>query len=363
MAINIGKERKRLIMEWIGKKPKLTPMIELDLTNSCHKILIKDEGKNSTETYKDKHGWMMGLDYLKNHFPEQFVYYLGSTGNAGLADFAFADELNRLIGEKRVMVANFYPMHYDGKILGPDSKGRFTDGRKFRECMEGFLSGRVIRVDFKKRYWFDDLDKGVTPCLDKMNELSVGEEIGISSITRFNSRDITEGFDPTYHQVMEEIAGQLKEKYGRIPRALMIVQFGAGMLYEDSKALARAKGLPIDLMAVSTGNRETIADKICDSSETWQENLRDLRCKGFTKSKKDGSRIYNVTEREILFALKTMGKHDIEAEASGAAGLAMALSDRLGDIVANDDNLGGLEDYELVVVINTGNGIKKITEI
>src|SRR3989344_2823863 len=103
---NIEKIRIELIRRWENEKPKMTPVVFTELNGQ--KIVIKDESKNITGTYKAKHGWMMGLDYLKNHFPNKFVYFLGSTGNAGMADFAFADKLNLLLkeiaGEEKVIV-------------------------------------------------------------------------------------------------------------------------------------------------------------------------------------------------------------------------------------------------------------------
>ena len=357
MTKQIEQLRRKLIREWAQKKPKMTPLVVLSIEGK--EVVIKDESKNETETYKDKHGWMMGLDYLKNHFPNPFIYYLGSTGNAGLSDFAFADKLNEMIGEQKVLIVNFYPLHYDDKILGPDSKGRFTDGKRFREVLERFKSGKVIQVDFSKVYWFDDFEKGFTPCLNKMNELELGKSIGLEQITRKNSLDITEGFKPTYTQIFREITEHLKTKYGKIPKTLAIIQFGAGMLYDDSKAFAIEKKLPIDFMAVSTGDKHTIADKICDSSESWQKSLKDLRTKGFTIALTSGSRIYNLQEGEILSALKVMRKLDLESEASGAAGLAMVLSPRLKDILTKDKNFAKLEEYEVILVINTGNGLRK----
>lgn len=343
--------KKELIKEWNKIKPKETPLVFTNITGK--KIVIKDESVNLSSTYKDKHGWAMGLDYLKNHFPNPFIYYLGSTGNAGFSDFLYAEKLNKLLGEKKVLVVNFYPGHYDDKILGPDSFSRFTDGKRFREEMERFKSGKLIQVDFRKKYWFDDFKRGYTPCLDKMNEFEMGKEIGINKISRENSKDITEGFKPTYFQVMEEIISQIKGKLGRIPKTLAIIQFGAGMLYDDSKEVVKKNDVPIDIIAVSTGNKDTIADKICDSSETWQESLKDLLKKGVTRAKNSGDKIFQVNESEILDSLKILRKLNIEAEPSGGVGLAMAISSKLNNLIKNFQN------YELIVVINTGNGLKK----
>lgn len=321
-----------LIKKWEKCKPEKTPVIFSELNGQ--RIAIKDESQNKTDTYKDKHGWMMGLDYLENYFPNSFIYYLGSTGNAGIADFAYADKLNELLGEYKVTVVNFYPTQYDKKLLGPDTLGRFTDGKTFRERMEQFKSGKLIQVDFNERYWFGQ------PCIEEM------EKYGLIATPK-NSMDITEGFKPTYNQVMEEFIDQIKEKDGYIPKTLAIIQYGAGMLYDDSKAIA--KDLPIDFIAVSSGNKDTIADKICDSSESWQESLTDLTEKGFTKAKNSGDKIYGISEQEIRSAMAIFKTLGIESEPSGSAG--MAIIPRINEIVK--------EQYELIAVINTGNGIKK----
>jgi hypothetical protein len=315
------KTKKELIEKW--QSPNASPVIFTCINGQD--IAIKDESQNITDTYKARHGWMMGLHYLENHFPDPFVYYIISTGNAGLADFVFADKLNELIGEQKITVVNFYPKDYDSKILGPDSEGRFTDGKKFREIMDEYKSGRIIQVDFSKK-----LSENF--CLEEMVRHGIDVE---------NCLDITEGFNPTYTQVMKEFIQQIKEKYGHIPRTLAIIQFGAGMLYDDSKAVA---GDLIDFVAVSTGNKETIADKICDSAGIWQENLHDLREKGFTRAKNTGDKIFHVEEQEILYAMAQFKELGIEAEPSGAA--AMAMTPRFGS-------------YDLIAVINTGNGIKK----
>ncbi|MFC1801409.1 hypothetical protein ACFLZB_03015 [Nanoarchaeota archaeon] len=329
--------RQELISKWEEHKPKVTPVIFARFGDQ--EVSIKDESQNLTDTYKAKHGWMMGLDYLVNHFPNNFLYYLGSTGNAGIADFAYADLLNNLLGEEKVTVVNFYPLHYDSKLLGPDSEGRFTDGKRFREEMEKYKSGRLIQVDFREKYWFDDFESGNTPCLDKMVELGLDVS---------HSLDITEGFKPTYRQVIQEYAEQIRKRFGEIPKTLLVVQYGAGMLYDDSKLVVLEEKLSIDLMAVSSGDPKTIADKICDTSESWQESILDLRETGNTTARNSGDRIHHVDEQEILFAMQMFGELGIEAEPSGAAG--MAIVPRLRETNST---------YDLVAVINTGNGIKE----
>ena len=129
--INTENQRKDLLLRW--KRPKKTPVIFTDQHGQA--IAIKDENKNLTDTFKAKHGWMMGRHYLENIFPEKFIYYLGSTGNSGIADLAYADMLNDMLGEGNVQVVNFYPKHYDHKLLGPDSNGLFSRGNNFRKQM------------------------------------------------------------------------------------------------------------------------------------------------------------------------------------------------------------------------------------
>jgi len=331
--------KESLIQEWLTHKPKETPVTFTKIKGK--NVVIKDESQNITGTYKAKHGWMMGLDYLKNHYLENFTYYIGSTGNAAMADFAYADKLNNLLGEEKITVACFYPKHYDAKQLGPDSKGRKITGLDVRKKLESFQSGKVLPVDFEEKYWFDDFKNNYTPCLDLMNKKGF-------NVNRENSKDITEGFNPTYKQVMNEFASQIQKQCGAIPKTLAIVQFGAGMLYDDTKSVIQENNLPIDILAVSTGNINTIADKICDSSESWQESLEDLAKQGHTTAKNSGDKIYHLSEEEIRKGLQIYTHLGIEAEPSGAA--SMGFLDKIDQIVK--------KDYELIAVINTGNGIK-----
>ena len=258
-----------------------------------------------------------------------------------MADFAYADMLNEILGKQKVTVVCFYPKHYDSKILGPDSKGKTTTGSDIRKKLETYQSGKVLQVDFEEKYWFDNFENNYTPCLDLMNENGF-------NVNKNNSKDITEGFNPTYKQVMEEFAKQIKKQYGKIPKTLAIVQFGAGMLYDDTKLVIQENNLPIDIIAVSTGNINTIADKICDSSESWQESLEDLTNKGHTYAKNSGDRIYNISEDEIKKGLQICSNLNIEAEASGAASLGFL--EKVNKIIK--------KNYDLIAVINTGNGIK-----
>lgn len=331
--------KESLIQQWLTQKPKETPIAFTKIKGKD--VVIKDESQNITGTYKAKHGWMMGLDYLQNQYPNKFTYYLGSTGNAAMADFTYADKLNNLLGEEKVTIACFYPKHYDAKQLGPDSKRRNITGLDVRKKLESYRSGIVLQVDFEEKYWFDDFKNNYTPCLDLMHQQGF-------NVNRKNSKDITEGFNPTYKQVMNEFANQIKQQYGFIPNTLAIVQFGAGMLYDDTKLVIQENNLPIDTLAVSTGNINTIADKICDSSESWQESLEDLTKKGQTIAKKSGDRIYHLSEEEIRKGLQIYANLGIEAEPSGAASLGII--DRINEITKNE--------YELIAIINTGNGIQ-----
>jgi threonine synthase len=102
---------------------------------------------------------------------------------------------------------------------------------------------------------------------------------------------------------------------------------------------------------VSTGNPDTIADKICDNTESWISSLEELRECGRTRAKKIQGRpnIYHVHDYEIKYALTQFGELGIEAEPAGAAG--MAILPRLEEL--------GKRNHELIAVINTGNGIRK----
>ncbi len=338
-----------LLGKWEEKRPRKGPVIFTSLDGQ--KIAIKDESSEPTGTYKDWHGWMMGLDYLRNHFREKFIYDVVSTGNAGMSDLYFADQLNKMLGEEMVKVVVFYPKHYDKKILGPDSKSRKTDGKVFRKEMEKY-GGRVIRVDFDETVW-DDIgdfnsafDSCLTPCLAKMNEEGI-------PATPENSMDITEGFKPTYSQIMEDFGRQIIEQFGYFPKTLAIIQFGAGMLYDDSKEVAQRHKWPIDFLAVSTGDKDTIADKICDVSETWQESRADLLTHGYTFARNSGDRIYQVSDQEIHWAMEQFDIRGLESGPSGASGFAGIQKAR--QITK--------KKYDLIATIGTGNEIGRYANL
>jgi hypothetical protein len=326
--------KEKLLKEWNLNKPK-TPIVFISINNQD--IIIKDESKNITNTYKARHGWMMGLHYLKNIFPNNFTYYIVSTGNAVMADFAYGDLLNKLINKKKITVVNFYPVHYDLKKLGPDSKGKYVFGKELKKKMQKYNCGKIISVDFNERYWSGKA------CINKMKELKM-------NINKNNLLDITEGFKPTYKDIMEELIEQIRVKYPIFPKTLLVLQFGAGILYHDSKEVINQNNFPIDILAVSTGNINSIADKIVDCSETWQENIKTLREKGFTFSRKYKDRIYHVEEQEIVTALNKFRELNIDAEPSGAVGFAIL--PRLNKITN--------KKYDLIAFINTGNGINNI---
>ncbi len=301
------------------------------------RLAIKDESQHATDTYKDWHGWGMDVDYVKNRHPKKFIYYLVSTGNAGMSDLYFADELNKILGEEKITVVVFYPKHYDTKLLGPDSKRRWTNGKRFREEMERY--GKVIQVDFNERFWSRQA------CLDRMNEEGI-------PATPENSMDITEGFKPTYDQIMENFGAQIIKKFGYFPRTLAVKQFGAGMLYDDCKAVARRHRWPVDFLAVSTGNKDTIADKICDVSETWQESRSDLMTNGYTIARNSGDRIYQVSDQDIFWAMEQFDSRGLESSPSGASGLAGVRTAK--QIVG--------KRYELIATIGTGNEIGRYAQ-
>ena len=249
--IEVEIQRQELIQKWQELKPAITPLVFTTINGE--NVAIKDESQNRTGTYKDKHGWMMGQHYLHNVFPSRYTYFLVSTGNAAIADVAYADMLNELMKKPRIQVINFFPKHYDKKVLGPDSFGRFTDGYRFWLSMENYLSASNEKVDFDEKFW------NTNACREHLNKKGL-------CLTPENSMDITEGFNPTYTQVAEEFvqqiwehtvgrAGKTKEQMADqyytsrgdfFPQTLLVTQFGAGMLYDDCKQYIQEQKLPIE---------------------------------------------------------------------------------------------------------------------
>ena len=131
MSIDI--ERVRLIKEWEVHKPKISPIIFTSIDGNV--VVVKDESVHPTGTYKALHGWMLGMHYLQNNFPNPFNYYLTSTGNAVMADFYYTKLLNRLINQRvnssfdPLRTFSFFPAEYKDKLFGPDSNGKFLHGK------------------------------------------------------------------------------------------------------------------------------------------------------------------------------------------------------------------------------------------
>ncbi len=345
---DIERQRRELFERW--KKHYRSPITPVTFTTIDGKnVAIKDESQNSTDTYKEQHGSTMAEHYLQHAFPEEHTYYLVSTGNAAFSDFVYAERINKLVGEQKVRVINFWPKHYDTKLLGPDSHGRFTTGKRFRQRMEDFPSGRNEVVDFTEAFWDTET------CRKHLNKQGL-------NLTPENSTDITEGFNPTYEPVMKYYARQIQfnewiereDLLRQFPKTLLVVQYGAGMLHDDCKKVIREQQLPIDVLAVSTNRADTIADKMCDTSGRWQDHTEIVGKQGTSTARKTGDIIYHVTDQEILFALQQMrAMKDMEAESTGAGGLAIL--PRLETIIGKER----LDKYDLLAFINTGNGIRE----
>lgn len=328
--MGINQQRAELLIKW----GRLRPHSEVKVSSFEGKsLIIKDESTQKTGTYKDWHGWMLGQHYIQNHFPNPFFYYLTSTGNAAVSDAVFAEELNGILGKEKVNVVNFYPLQYSGRLLGPDSFGRFANSDNVKEFLQTKL--KLLEVDYDKKIWSGK------NCLERMLEENL-------PVTLDNSREITEGFNPTYLVVMKEFAAQIEMQHGKIPRTLLVIQFGAGMLYYDCKSVINAQGLPIDVIGCTAGNPETIADKVHDYSGLWIDGHDKLVENGSATARKDNGLIHHVDDQNILRAMDYFKNHGIDSEPSGAAGLALLY--KKPELVKN---------YDLIAIINTGNGIKK----
>jgi len=108
--------------------------------------------------------------------------------------------------------------------------------------------------------------------------------------------------------------------------------------------------IPIEGIKLQTNHIKELFKDLEHALYIIDLTLKELRDGGKTTAKKiKNTTIYQVEDPEIRAALERFREHGIEAEPSGAAG--MAIVPRAQEIAERP--------YDLVAVINTGNGIKQ----
>ena len=288
-------------------------------------LLIKDDGRNPTASYKDRASAVVVISAQERGFE---TVTCASTGNAAssLAGFAAATELATVIfvperapeakvaqllifGARVFVVRGSYDVAYDLAAEAADTFGWYNRSAAVHPYLvEGKKTGALELAE--------QLDWDVPDTV----LVSVGDGSVISGICK--------GFDEMLR------LGWID----RVPRVVGVQAEGAAAV---ATAFARCQGadVPID-----DGPADTVADSICVGAP------RDV-VKAVTYVRRNGGRFVTVSDREILDAIATLARRvGVFAEPAGAAAYAGAAK------LARRGELAG----QRVAVMVTGNGLKDI---
>jgi len=310
-----------LQLGWTPLYPAPTLAAELGLAE----LLIKDDGRNPTASYKDR---ASSIVVIKAQEKGHSTVTCASTGNAAssLAGFAAATDLETVIfvplrapeakvaqlliyGARVFVVRGSYDVAYDLASEASHAFGWYNRSA----AMNPYL------VEGKKTGAYEIAEQ-LAWDLPDMVFVSVGDGSVISGICK--------GF--------EEM-----QRLGWIDRAPEVVGVQAERAAPVAAAFARYDGATV---AWDDGDAETVADSICVGAP------RDI-VKAVTYVTRNGGGFVTVSDHEILAALGTLARRTgVFAEPAGAAAYAGVVR------AAQDGALAGRR----AAVIVSGHGLKDI---
>ncbi|TSC66233.1 MAG: hypothetical protein CEO22_155 [Candidatus Berkelbacteria bacterium Gr01-1014_85] len=319
-----------------------TPIIKIDspIYGAQH-LLIKDETKNPTHTFKDRLAFEMVRPLFeqleRREEPNATTFGSISYGNTAKAMGYYVSELNKLAGKEVARAIAFVPPDLSEKVFGPDTEGRTVSASTIIEDLKQTCT--IVPIDLSKKvYRSDDLEQ-----LAREHNAVIGEFI-----------DITEGLNrPAYVNIIIEA---IEKQLDFVPD-YVIVPFGAGILCNEIIDYVEDKNLATKVVPVSSGNPNTIAIMLygpiwVDTEKLEEEGRALTRHEPIDRKgrKRDQYCVYNVSDNDIRDALGQMQKAGMTAEPSGASGIAL-----LKHLKNIHPEFSPAKDS--VLVINTGNGL------
>lgn len=304
-------------------------------------LLIKDETKNPTYTFKDRLAYEMiqplSEQLKRNEEPTVTTFGSISYGNTAKAMGYYVSLLNQLAGKEVARAIAFMPPHIETRTFGPDTEDRLISGKKIIEDLAKTCT--IIPIDLTaKLYRSADLE-----ALAREHKAVIGEFV-----------DITEGLNrPAYVNIIIEAV----EKQLATAPDYVIVPFGAGILCNEIIDYVNDKKLTTKIVPVSSGKPDTIA--IMLYGPIWVD-VAALESNGQALSRhepvdrkgrpRNPYTVYNVSDEAMREAMTELKQINITAEASGASGVAL-----LKDLKKIHPEFNPKQDT--VLVINTGNGL------
>ena len=309
-----------------------TPLISLGRVGRHSRVFLKDESVHPTGTFKDR---LSSAAIAKADSKTLFGSI--SYGNTAVS---FAQACASLPWANFVA---FVPPDFANWTFGPSTTGKFITGRDIIQTTQS-LGSFVLEVNLSHTILGDEE-------LSKL-ALDAGLLDGRSFV------NVTEGLEfPAYGNIAWEALEQMQS-----PPDICVVQFGAGILANEIRdVFSSASGQTI-VIPISTPEPNSLARMLY--GPIWLD-VSSLKAKGVGLSRHESPdrtgvvrhpyTVYSVSEKQVKRGLEIANEYEISAEPSGSAGLGFL--DALETIVPNYD-----PSVDQVLVINTGNGIDRLTK-
>ncbi|PIR03800.1 MAG: hypothetical protein COV59_03965 [Candidatus Magasanikbacteria bacterium CG11_big_fil_rev_8_21_14_0_20_39_34] len=323
-------------------KPGNTPIIvPRETIYGIKNLLIKDESKNPTHTFKDRLAYEMIRPLLEEirqgKIPKPITFGSISYGNTARSMGYYVSLLNEMAGYEVSRAVAFIPPKLEKKTFGPDTSSSVVTAKEVIGHLHDTCE--IVPIDLSKKiYRSKDIEN-----LAKKHKKVIGEFV-----------DITEGLNrPAYvNIIIEAIEQQL-----RFSPDYVIVPFGAGILCNEVIDYVDEHKLKTKVIPVSSGDPNTIAVMLygpiwVDTEELFVKGQALTRHEPIDKKGRHRTQytVYHVTDEEICSAMNELKKNNIDAEPSGASGIAI-----LNRLKTIDPNFN--PDIHTVLTINTGDSL------
>ncbi len=310
-----------------------TPLLALGRVGRHAQVFLKDESVHPTGTFKDRLS-----SAAVGRSDGDVLFGSISYGNTAIS---FARACAKLSWARFV---GFVPPDFAAWTFGPSSTGSFATGQDFIDQIRSY-GGAILEVDLSEAILADD-DLATLAC-----------DAGLLNDSCFVN--VTEGLEyPAYGSIALEALEQLDA-----PPNICVVQFGAGILANEIRDVFERLSSQTVVIPISTPDPRSLARMLY--GPIWLDVLS-LEAAGTSMSRhaspdrtgviRDPYAVYMVSEDQIQQGLSIARDFGISAEPSGSAGLGFL--DAIETIVPNYD-----PETDRVLVINTGNGIDRLTEL
>lgn len=306
-----------------------TPLLKIRDTAGIQRLFLKDESVQTNGTFKDR----LSRKAVESA-PAGTTFGVISYGNTAVSLARFVAQANEATNAGHQVVV-YLPLQFENWIFGPTTSHTTITGKQVLDELRHIA--HLIPFDSSTQIYGDS------------DLIRLALEEGVETNNFLN---VTEGLAvPAYVDIIKEVIAQLGE-----PPDICIVPYGAGILCNEIKDHLQSTGIG-EVIPLSVADPTSLAKMLY--GPIWV-NVEELQRKGRSNSRhhspdrtgapRHSYPVYLVTREEIESGMHIARKEGVSAEPSGAVGLGVL--PRLHELYPTLDR-----DKDLVVVINTGNGI------